>query len=177
MAVRSFAFGDDADLVDAERRVRAVLGDHVPDLAALSAVSNIFRVATAVRAHMERTVLGEHELSWSAFVVLFVLRVWGEQETSALAAEAGITGGTLTGVLKTLERRELATRREHEHDRRRVLVTATPDGAAAIDSIMPGFNAHEQLVTRDLSPRQTAHLTGSLRTILQTVATLDGGET
>ena len=46
--------------------------------------------------------------------MLFVLWIWGDQQTRHLAEEAGVTKGTLTGVLKTLEKRGLARRRAHE---------------------------------------------------------------
>lgn len=170
---RAFANDDDRDLVQAERDVRAALGELPLDLRSLAAVSNIFRAATAVRNHMERTILAEYDLSWSAFTVLFVLRVWGDMETSRLAAEAGITTGTLTGVLKTLEKKSLAERATHAADRRRVIVSATRDGRRAIDRIMPAFNEHERLVTRDLSDRRRDELSDALRQVLRTVETLD----
>jgi MarR family transcriptional regulator, organic hydroperoxide resistance regulator len=170
---RAFANDDDQDLVQAERDVRAALGELPLDLRSLAAVSNIFRAATAVRNHMERTILAESDLSWSAFTVLFVLRVWGDMETRRLAAEAGITTGTLTGVLKTLEKKGLAGRTTNTADRRRVTVSATGDGRRAIDRIMPAFNEHERLVTRDLSARRRDELSDALRQVLRTVAALD----
>jgi MarR family transcriptional regulator, organic hydroperoxide resistance regulator len=170
---RAFTNDEDRDLVQAERDVRAALGDLPLDLRSLAAVSNIFRAATAVRNHMERTILAEYDLSWSAFTVMFVLRVWGDMETSRLAAEAGITTGTLTGVLKTLEKKGLARRRTNVADRRRVTVSATPRGRRALDRIMPAFNEHERLVTRDLTSRQRDDLSDALRQVLRTVETLD----
>ncbi len=172
---RAFASDDDQELVRAEADVRAELGGLDLDFRALAAVSNIFRTATAVRNHMERSVLDEHALSWSAFVVLFVLRVWGDQEAHELADEAGITTGTLTGVLKTLERKGLAQRRPHETDRRRVLVAATDDGRRVIETIMPAFNRHEALVTQDLDDGQADALAAGLRQVLRTVEDLDAG--
>ena len=71
----------------------------------MAAVSNIYRAANVIRNHMERQVLADEDLSWAAFTVLFVLWIWGDQQTRHLAAEAGVTKGTLTGVLKTLEKR------------------------------------------------------------------------
>ena len=109
---RAFAAGDE-ELVEAERLIRDRMSGFDLDLQAFAAVSNVFRAATAVRNHMERDVLAAHSLSWTAFVVLFVLRVWGEQSSRDLAAEAGITGGTLTGVLDTLERKGLTERGVH----------------------------------------------------------------
>ena len=69
----------------------------------MSAVSNVYRAGTAVRNHMERTVLAEYDLSWVAFTVLWILWIWDTQETGHVAEEAGVTKGTLTGVIKTLQ--------------------------------------------------------------------------
>ena len=63
-----------------------------------------------MRNHMERTLLADYDLSWVAFTVLWVLWIWGNQETGHVAAEAGITKGTLTGVMKTLQARKLIRR-------------------------------------------------------------------
>jgi MarR family transcriptional regulator, organic hydroperoxide resistance regulator len=170
---RPFSSTDAADLRQAERDVRGALGERPLDFRALLAVSNIFRAATAVRNHMEGTVLASEQLSWSPFVVLFVLRVWGPQESHSLAKEAGITGGTLTGVIKTLEERGLARRRAHATDGRRVVVTSTAEGRRAIDRIMPRFNQHEALVTQDLSDTESDQLAHILRKVLRTLDALD----
>jgi DNA-binding MarR family transcriptional regulator len=167
-----FQGDDDADLRDAERAVGSAFADQPFDFSALLAVSNVFRTATAVRNHMEREVLSPHELSWSAFVVLFVLRVWGAKESHELAAEAGITGGTLTGVLTTLEKRGLAKRSPHPTDGRRVVVTPTPKGRRTVDRIMPVFNRHEAMVTADLTDADRVALSHLLRTVLRTLDTL-----
>ena len=81
------------------------------DFASMAAVANVFRVASAARGHLERTVLTDVGLSFTAFTVMWVLWVWGEMETRELAVEAGVTKGTLTGVVGTLERRGLVVRR------------------------------------------------------------------
>jgi MarR family transcriptional regulator, organic hydroperoxide resistance regulator len=167
-----FSGDDDADLRDAERAVAAAFADQPFDFSALLAVSNVFRAATAVRNHMEREVLSPHELSWSAFVVLFVLRVWGAKESHELADEAGITGGTLTGVLTTLEKRGLAKRKAHATDGRRVVVHPTAKGRKVVDQVMPVFNHHEAMVTADLSDTDRATLSHLLRTVLRTLDTI-----
>lgn len=169
---RAFAAGDD-ELVEAERLIRDQMSGLDLDLQAFAAVSNIFRAATAVRNHMERDVLAAHSLSWSAFVVLFVLRVWGEQSSRDLATEAGITGGTLTGVLDTLERKGLTERRAHPDDRRKVTVTLTDDGVNAVNGVMPAFNVEEAKVTGGLTTPETNDLARLLRTVLCTTSELD----
>jgi MarR family transcriptional regulator, organic hydroperoxide resistance regulator len=161
--------GNDDDVVEAERIVRARVGDMDIDFTALAAVSNIFRVANAVRHHMERRVLAEYGLSWSAFVTLFVLWVWGAMESRHLAAETGVTKGTLTGIVKTLERRGLCERTEHATDRRRVVVTPTRQAEAVMRALFPRFNEHEALVTAALAEEDKRALAHHLRTILRTV--------
>jgi DNA-binding MarR family transcriptional regulator len=170
---RLFASDDDDDLVRAERDVRNAFDGVSLDLRALSTVSNIFRVATAVRNHMENGVLQQHELSWSAFTSLFVLRVWGDMDARSLAAEAGITAATLTGVMKTLEGRGLIKRRSDRNDGRRVLVSLTPKGHKVIDTIMPTFNHHESLVVQALTEEEQDQLAASLRAVLRTVDAID----
>ena len=172
----AFSSDDDAELRQAERDVNHAFEAQQFDFTALLAVSNVFRAATAVRNHMEREVLSPHQLSWSAFVVLFVLRVWGAQESHRLAREAGITGGTLTGVLSTLERRGFARRTAHPTDGRRVIVSPTDTGNQAVDEIMPAFNQHEAMVTADLDPTDRRELARLLRTVLRTLDN-EGAET
>ena len=113
---RRLAIGNAQDLVQAQRDIRDRIGGQRLDFAAMAAVFNIYRAANAIRHHMEQQVLAEEDLSWAAFTVLFVLWIWGDQQTRHLAAEAGVTKGTLTGVLKTLEKRGLARRRGHDED-------------------------------------------------------------
>ncbi|MGD9996901.1 MAG: MarR family winged helix-turn-helix transcriptional regulator [Ilumatobacteraceae bacterium] len=163
----AFSSDDEQQLRQAERDVTHAFEGQQFDFGALLAVSNVFRAATAVRNHMEREVLSPHQLSWSAFVVLFVLRVWGARESHELAAEAGVTGGTLTGVLSTLERRGFAKRKTHPADGRRVIVQPTAKGRRTVDQIMPVFNRHEAIVTADLSDHDRRELARLLRAVLQ----------
>lgn len=165
----AFSSDDDDELRQAEKDAQAAFGTQPFDFAALLAVSNVFRTATAVRNHMEREVLADHQLGWSAFVVLYVLRVWGAKESHELAVEAGITGGTLTGVLGTLERRGMVRRKPHPTDGRRVVVSPSAKGRRTVDAIMPVFNHHEALVTADLTDRDRRELARLLRTVLRTL--------
>jgi MarR family transcriptional regulator, organic hydroperoxide resistance regulator len=165
---RRFA-GNAQDLVQAERDVRARVGEQELDFAAMAAVSNIYRAANAVRNQLEQQVLSAEDLSWAAFTVLFVLWIWGDQQTRHLAAEAGVTKGTLTGVLKTLEKRGLARRRGHEEDGRLVLVSLEPRGQDVIERLFPAFNRGEALVSASLTAKEKDQLASLLRKIIRTV--------
>ena len=169
---RAFAAGDE-ELVEAERLIGAQMAGLDLDLLSMAAVSNIFRTATAVRKHMERAVLKSHSLSWSAFVILFVLRIWGKQESRVLAAEAGVSGGTLTGVLDTLERKGLASRHPVTSDRRRVEVVLTNAGTRVVNEVMPAINSVESRVTGGLDEDEKEMLARLLRKVLRSVEDLD----
>ena len=169
---RAFAAGDE-ELVEAERLIGAQMAGLDLDLLSMAAVSNIFRTATAVRKHMERAVLKSHSLSWSAFVILFVLRIWGKQESRVLAAEAGVSGGTLTGLLDTLERKGLASRHPVTSDRRRVEVVLTNAGTRVVNEVMPAINSVESRVTGGLDEDEKEMLARLLRKVLRSVEELD----
>ena len=159
----------DVSVTRAEREARERVQALGIDVDAFAAVSNIFRVANAVRNHTERTLLSEFNLSFSGFPVLWVLWVWGPMESRALAEESGISKSTLTGVVKTLERLGFASRKPHAMDGRRVFVQATREGISAMRTIFPHFNEIEATVTRDLSAGEKEDLARMLRIMLHTL--------
>ncbi len=166
---RRLAADSASDLVQAERDIRARIGGQALDFAAMAAVSNIYRAANVIRNRLERQILAGEDLSWAAFTVLFVLWIWGDQQTRHLADEAGVTKGTLTGVLKTLEKRGLTRRRAHDADGRLVLVSLEPKGMAVIERLFPAFNMGEASVSSGLTEEEKHQLAGLLRKIIRSV--------
>ena len=159
----------DDELLPAERKVLERLG-HLPlDFRAMWAVSNLFRTSAAIRRHMESTVLAPDKLSWTSFVALWVLWVWGEMESRDLASAVGISRPTSTGVVTTLEGRGWAERRKSAEDGRMVRVSLTPAGERKIAELFPRFNAEETAVTATLSTQQLAEIAAMLRSMLQAV--------
>jgi DNA-binding MarR family transcriptional regulator len=169
---RRLASIEASELSRAERDIRARIGDHPFDFRAMAAISNIYRAATTVRNHMEQKVLADHDLSWAAFTVMWVLWIWGEQEPRHVAAETGTTKGTLTGVLKTLEQRGLVLRASHPDDGRLVLVRLSPRGVGVIEEIFPRFNAEEAFAASALDVEEQDQLAHLLRMV---TATIDSG--
>ncbi|MFY9783335.1 MAG: MarR family transcriptional regulator [Acidimicrobiales bacterium] len=149
----------------AERDIRSRLSGHELDFTAMSAVSNIYRAGSVVRNHMERTLLAEYDLSWVAFTVLWVLWIWDDQETGHVASEAGITKGTLTGVMKTLQSRKLIRRIPHREDRRRVSIGLTKAGRRLIETVFPEFNKRETLAVSALDEAEQLELARLLRLV------------
>ena len=136
------------------------------DMPAMTAVSNVYRAAGAIRNHFEHTVLAPYNLTWTGWVVLWVVWIWQEIETRHVAGEAGISKGTLTGVAGTLEKRGLVARRAHPDDARRVLLSLTPSGLTLMADLFPQFNKQEALVVESLSPDEVRVLAAALRKIV-----------
>lgn len=156
-------------VAETERAVESRLGKLQLDFHSMAAISNIFRAANAVRNHFERTALAPENLTWTAFVVLWVVWIWEPIETRDLAEEAGIGKATLTGVLNTLEGRGWVARNRSEHDRRLMEVTLTPSGRRLMRHLFPAFNKQERAVTANLTVAEKEALAAFLRTITNTV--------
>lgn len=158
--------GDHHTLDEIEAAVDARVSGLPVDLPALAAVSNLYRAAGAVRNRFERTVLAPHDLTWTAWVVLWVVWIWEDIETRHLAEEAGISKGTLTGVTQTLIGKGLVDRRRHPDDGRRVLVSLTPVGRDLMRELFPVFNAAETRVVEPLTDAEIRAFTTTLRKIV-----------
>jgi DNA-binding MarR family transcriptional regulator len=158
------------ELLPDERKVVEALGDRPFDFRAMWAVSNLFRSATAVRRHMEATVLARDQISWTSFVGLWVLWVWGEIGANAFADSVGISKPTATGVLKTLQARGWTRRRPTPGDGRGVLLSLTPAGRAKIEQLFPRFNEEEAKVVSDLTDEEQEQLAATLRALARGVS-------
>jgi DNA-binding MarR family transcriptional regulator len=149
-----------------EQAMNAHIDDLALDLPAARAVSTLYRAANAVRAHLTNTVLRQRDLTWTGFVVLWVVWIWDGLETRHAAESAGISKATLTGVVKTLEARGWITRTPGETDRRLVNLQLTESGTALMRELYPAFNAVESEVVSCLPQRAVTDLSRSLRLLV-----------
>lgn len=152
-------------LAETELAVAHKLDGLVLDYEAMAVASNLFRAANAVRNHMERSVLSPHDLTWTAFVVLWVVWIWEPIETRRIAAEGGFSKATLSGVLTTLEGRGLVIREKSEKDGRLVMVRLTPTGRRLIKKLFPKFNAEERAVVSGIPKKDLGTAADMLRAI------------
>ncbi|HKS99580.1 MAG TPA: MarR family winged helix-turn-helix transcriptional regulator, partial [Rugosimonospora sp.] len=153
-------------LRDAERAAAAKVGGLPLNREAMALVSNVYRAAAAIRQHVENSVLRGAELTWTGFVVLWVVWIFGGSETRHVAEEAGISKGTLTGVARTLEARGLLARRAHPSDGRLAVLALTPAGEELMGRLFPAFNAEEAFVTQPLAPAECLAVAGGLRQVV-----------
>jgi DNA-binding MarR family transcriptional regulator len=150
-------------LAETERQISERLSHMTLDFEAMAIVSNLFRAANSVRNHFERTVLHANDLSWTAFVVLWVTWIWEPIETRQIAEEGGFSKATLTGVLGTLENRGYVTREKSQTDGRLVVVTMTASGRKLMDGLFPQFNKQEKSVASAIPAGQRGDVAEALR--------------
>jgi hypothetical protein len=157
---------------ESERALDASLGGLGLDFEAMRAISNIYLAANAVRNRVESAILKDIDLSWTAFVVLWVTWIWEEMEASALAAEVRISKGTLSGVLTTLDTRGLILRSTRSEDKRKVVVSLSPAGKRMMKKIFPKFNAEETVMLGRLTPKEVTALASSLHNVVKQIQSL-----
>jgi MarR family transcriptional regulator, organic hydroperoxide resistance regulator len=160
---------DHHTLVETERAMRSRVTELELDFEAAHAVSSIYRAANAVRTYVTNEVLREVDMTWTGFVVMWVVWIWDGLETRRAAESAAISKATLTGVVKTLEARGWMERHGREDDRRLVELHLTPAGRTLMEDLYPRFNAIEAKVVQDISPRQQKAMTRSLRQIVTAI--------
>jgi DNA-binding MarR family transcriptional regulator len=89
----------------------------------------------------------------------------GGLTASALAAQAGLTSGAITGVIDRLERAGYARRERDAGDRRRVMIAVTPAFYAAADQIWGPLRADwDTVITRRFTAQQLDTVIAFLRT-------------
>ncbi|MGW1885682.1 MarR family winged helix-turn-helix transcriptional regulator [Streptomyces sp. NPDC001970] len=160
-----------SSITETERLIRAKLGDTPIHREQMALVGTIHRAAAAVRQHVENSVLRGADLTWTGFVVLWVVWIRGELETRLVAEEAGISKGTLTGVARTLESRGLVGRIEHPTDGRRVLLALTDEGETLMQHLFPEFNAEEAFVAEQLGDEECRRTADALRRVVVQIET------
>ncbi len=160
---------DHHTLVETERAMQSQVTSLELDFEAAHAVSNIYRAANAVRTHVTNEVLRPSGITWTGFVVLWVVWIWDGMETRHAAESAAISKATLTGVVKTLEARGWIEKRGREDDRRLVELHLTPSGKELMGELYPRFNAIETRVVASLSTKRQKEMTTSLRSIVTAI--------
>jgi MarR family transcriptional regulator, organic hydroperoxide resistance regulator len=149
---RALSSSDDVDLLRAERDVQQrldELGLAVDlDFASMAVVASVLRVASAARGHLERTVLADAGLSFTAFTVMWVLWIWG--------------------------RWNLVARRRDATDGRLVRVAATPAGDELMAGLFARFNEGETRIVSGLAADESRQLATLLRGVLRSVEEVDG---
>ena len=163
-------------LEETERAMKDHVGTLPLDFAATNALSNLFRAAHAARTELTNRVLRKHDITWTGFVVMWVVWIWDGMESRHVAESADISKATLTGVAKTLESRGWLVRENDANDRRLVRLRLTVEGETLMKRLFPEFNAVESEIISHLSDRKVSALTRTLREVVTAVEDASGHE-
>lgn len=164
-----------SNLSEFEIKLRGAVAPLSIDLDALSVFGLLMATSVRVRHEIERTHLSGSDLSYTGILVLMVLEFRGEMEAYQLAERVGISKGTLTGVIKRLEGKDLVTRQIHPLDRRRVIVANTESGTEMILRYLPAINATEADIVSSLQPEEMKQLIFLLRKLHRSTIRVSGG--
>lgn len=157
--------------VDAEtfdRLAREAIAELEPasDVEAMLVSFSLIRAANRIQQDLETTVHRPAGVTWAAFRVLWCMSVVGPAAPSQLAHLSSVSAASISGVLGTLERGELVTRRPSADDARSVLVELTPDGRRTVKRLLMDNNAREIAWVQALTARERQTLARLLHKLL-----------
>jgi DNA-binding MarR family transcriptional regulator len=127
------------------------------------------RVAKRLK-QMQRDTVGQVGLTPPQYFVLGQLWARDGRPLGELAEGSYCTPATMTGIVDTLEGKDLVRRAPNPHDRRSLLVTLTAEGRA-MKASAPSPAAIFGNCCEGLAPEEARHLSALLRKLL---ASLDG---
>lgn len=129
-----------------------------------------FALYSTSRAMTElyRGYLDQADLTYPQFLVLFVL--WNDDgcPINSIRDALALEGGTVTPLLKRMEKRGLLQRRRSAADERVVNIHLTARGRALETTLMPTV-AKGMLCDLAMSPEQVARMAAQLRTVRTTI--------
>jgi DNA-binding MarR family transcriptional regulator len=126
--------------------------DQTPDgsARATEAAMNTLRTADMLFDRIGR-LLRPLDVSAAGGLVLALLRDGGPLSPSEIGERLIVTRATVTGVVDSLERRDLVRRRPNPADRRSVLVEITPAGLDVVQQVRTLIHGRERDWMRALS--------------------------
>lgn len=136
---------------------------HHPDLdpSACEVFLQLLHTGDQVHRH-ESEYLKSHSIAQGRFGVLMLLgrqgkNCSGEQPPTTpaeLADAAGVTRATMTGLIDTLERDQLVSRKTDPADRRTLRVSLTEKGEQLMERLLPGYFRHITAAMTNLSEEE-----------------------
>lgn len=139
------------------------------DISALETWLSLMRVSAELMADFE-ALLAQHGLSQTKFWVLILLkRNPAGLALTQLAASAGVSNPTMTGIVDRMERDLLVARHNDLADRRAFIVQLTPAGEALLDATLPHHYERVGNLLTPLSPEERAQLSTLLLKLLPAI--------
>jgi DNA-binding MarR family transcriptional regulator len=133
------------------------------DPAVCEAFLNILHTGDVV-LRSEAGFLAPHGLNQARLIILVLLdsSQSGSMRSSELAARAGVSRATVTGLLDTLEKAGLLARASDERDRRASCVRVTDKGRTLLRKVQPLFIRWTENILSALTARERTRLVALL---------------
>jgi len=135
--------------------------DAMPLVQLIHEISKCYRsMRTVLRSHARRWTLSDTE-----FLVLWLCQRACPEGVgqSELAAAAGVSAATMSGLVEQLRQRGYLDPRRNQDDRRRQLWRPTAEGRDLLEKIETQLAESFQAIRRSLPPRERQLLVDSLR--------------
>lgn len=124
------------------------------DISSSSLISDLYSASLLVRHDIEKELLINHKLSWTAMLMLYTLWVWGPSETKIIAQRLQLATSSVTSLTNTLEKKGLVFRSYQPRDRRLVLVNLEAAGVDLLEVLSKEVNQREQVLTSKLTAEE-----------------------
>jgi DNA-binding MarR family transcriptional regulator len=119
------------------------------------------QVELAVRAHLD-DLLKPSGVTALQYTALTVLEHGGELSAAQLARNSFVTAQSMADMVRALTSKGLITRTRDETDRKRLLISLTPEGRAFLDEVRGDVSELDRRMTGSLTSRQRDSLRTSL---------------
>jgi Transcriptional regulators len=93
-----------------------------------------------------QTFFDRYALSEGKLALLMILKTSGQLTPSELAEAAGVTAGTITGLLAGLERAGLVFRTPHPEDGRKAAITLAPAALVLCEQLLKARARHIEML-------------------------------
>jgi MarR family transcriptional regulator, lower aerobic nicotinate degradation pathway regulator len=127
------------------------------------------RVGAAVRAGF-KDVLAGWGIRPQQYLILLILDARGGASQQELCTAARIDSGNMVELLDGLEALRYAHRARDPHDRRRYVVTVTPNGRAALAELRHAVSEYNERVLSPLTGQEQRQLAATLGKLFATTA-------
>lgn len=129
-------------------------------------VSNLYNASLYIRHDIEKEILADEKISWTAMLMMYTLYVWGESETKMIAKRLKLAPSSVTSLTNTLEKRQLVVRVYKPTDRRLVLVKLTEAGETLLQKLSKQLNERQPVLVSNLNIEEIITLNNLLQKML-----------
>jgi DNA-binding MarR family transcriptional regulator len=128
-------------------------------------MSALRRIIRAIDLH-SRALVQDYGLTGPQLIVLKALGERSPRTVSGLAMAVNLSQATVTGILDRLERKHMVTRSRSDRDRRKVMVSPTPDARRTLADTPPLLQEHFDQAFARLADWEQTQILASLQRIV-----------